>query len=118
MLPVATYKEGPITLLYIPYGVELTDHERTYVNHILFMKGIPLPNWDAYNEILEGYILEDGTEEKERIEDVMNDDDHVDSFFEMKEVDVMATDDLRRLCQNDEIMLCTGIAGFCELNGP
>lgn len=114
-----TYKEGQVTLLYVPFEhATLSDIQREKISAFLFTCNIPVPNWDEYNEVLEGYIIEDMTEQKECWEDVTNEDDHIDSYFHMNETDPYCeevTSHLRRLSGIDELIFCIGSAGFCDL---
>lgn len=114
-----TYKEGTVTLLYIPYeDAELNDVQRQAISAFLFACNIPVPNWDEYNDILEGYVIEDMTNKKECWEEITNDDDHIDSYFHMEDANEYCeevTSHLRRLSGIDSIMFCRGTAGFCDL---
>lgn len=99
------YKEGEVTLLYIPYeAMPLTHEQQSAITTILFDHGISISEWTAmeYNETLEGYILSDLTDEKEEPD--------MDSYFQVEEIDTTIT---TKLCGViDDAMFCTGNAGF------
>jgi hypothetical protein len=110
------YNEGQITLLFIPIAnAQLSEFQREGMSTFLFTHNIPVPDWDEYNEILEGYLIEDFTEKKDCWDEVANDDDHIDSFFNIEEIDEYVTSSLRKLSGIEDLMFCRGIAGFCVL---
>lgn len=108
------FKEGEITLLYVPYDIMLTDDQKQKIENILFDHQWGVPQWNEYNAMFEGYILEDSTEESD-CPQMMNDDDHMEAYFEIKHTYEEVTNTLRQELGIQDVMLCTGSTGFCDL---
>lgn len=108
-----TFKEGEITLLYVPFDITLSDDQQKTIENVLFENQWAAPQWDKYNTMFEGYILEDNTEESD-CPQMMNDDDHMEAYFEIRHM----YDDINQRLKEEiglDIMVCTGSTGFCDL---
>lgn len=110
-----TFREGTIVLLYIPFDVVLTEFQQKRIEDILFQHQWGAPQWDNYNTMFEGYVLEDDTEEGECVE-MMNEDDHMEAYFEIRHTYKDVTEKLQAELENDEVMLCMGSTGYCDLD--
>ena len=111
---ILSFREGEVTLLYVPFDAHMDEYRRANVEAVLTQNDINLPDWDAYNDMLEGYILDDDTCEKEAM-DLMNDDDHVDAYFNVDKVFDQVSEKLRDATGIEGIMVCRGKTGFCDL---
>jgi hypothetical protein len=85
------------------------------IESLFFANNVPLPRWNEYNDILEGFILENNTEEKEDEDMIVNADDHIDSYFEVTTEYTELSVILRAMLREDDIMVCKGVAGFCSI---
>lgn len=110
-----TYKEGTIVLLYVPFDMDLDDTQRKVIDDILFQYQLPSPSWDTYNDMFEGYILDDQTYEADISSDNMNDDDHLESYFNISSTFEEVSKKLQDAIGHSEIMVCEGSTGFYEL---
>ncbi len=110
-----SFREGTIVILYIPFDVVLTDIQKTQIENILFENQWGPPHWDNYNTMFEGYVIEDNTEEGECME-MLNEDDHMEAYFEVQHIYEDVTEKLRVELGNDDVMLCRGSTGYCDLD--
>ena len=111
---IISFREGEITLLYVPFDAHVDEYRRKNIEDVLTQYDIGMPCWDSYNDMLEGYILDDQTCEKEAM-DLMNDDDHVDAYFNVEEIIDHISEKLHQVTGIDGIMVCRGTTGFCVL---
>lgn len=109
------FKEGSITLLYIPFDTILTDIQQSQINDILFEYNLSSPNWDEYNDMFEGYIIHDDTYDKESEDLLTNDDDHVESYFNITSTHEDISQKLQNCTGISDIMVCTGDTCYCIL---
>lgn len=109
-----TFREGEITLLYVPFDVTLTDDQQKQIENILFENHWGPPQWSDYNAMFEGYVLEDNTDESD-CPQMMNEDDHMEAYFDVKHIYDDVSTKLKEVLGMDDIMVCTGSTGFCDL---
>lgn len=109
-----TFRQGVVCLLYVPFDTVLTDDQKVQIDRILFEHNFNAPRWDAYDEMFEGFILDDDTDEIEYL-DLTNDDDHMESYFTITETFSEVTERIRSATLLQDIIVCSGNTGYCVL---
>lgn len=109
------FKEGAITLLYIPFDADVDEYRRENIEHVLFEHQFDVPNWEEYNDVFEGFIICDDTCEKEATDIELNNDDHIESYFNVDHVFDDVSDALKKKTGIEDIMVCSGQTCYCVL---
>jgi hypothetical protein len=111
------FKEGEVILLHVPYhAIEYISSEMwENISALLIRYNFPPVDGLKYNDLLEGYILVDRTDEYNLDDVEQNEDDHVESYLDILQRHPLS-DELVKITGCEDIMLCKGQAGYCDLN--